>query len=175
MSQGTPLIMAGDEMGRTCGGNNNPYCQDNDSNYVNWNDLKKNRDIYEFTRFMINFRKEHKILHMDSELRMMDYLSKGCPDLSIHGTEPWRPDFNYVSRCFGMMYNEAYAKEKRGKMYIMFNMYWEPQEFNVPATEPKMKWKLAFTTAGREKVEEVVGRVFRVPPRAIAVLCEVQN
>lgn len=175
MSQGTPLIMAGDEMGRTCGGNNNPYCQDNDSNYVNWNDLKKNKDIYEFTRFMINFRREHKILHMESEPRMMDYLSKGCPDLSIHGTEPWRPDFNYVSRCFGMMYNEAYTKEKKGKMYIMFNMYWEPQDFNIPANEPKMKWKLLFTTAEKEKVEDVVGRVFRVPPRAIAVLCEVKN
>ena len=170
--QGTPLIMAGDEMGRSCGGNNNPYCQDNDSNYVNWNDLKKNRDIYEFVRFVIKFRKEHKILHMSSEPRMMDYLSKGCPDLSIHGIEPWRPDFNYVSRCFGMMYNEAYAG-RAGKMYIMFNMYWETQEFNVPATSPKMKWKLMFTTAGRDNEEAVVGRVFKVPPRAIAVLCEV--
>lgn len=172
MSQGTPLIMAGDEMGRSCDGNNNPYCQDNDINYLNWNDLKKNRDIFEFTKFIISYRKSHKILHMENEPRMMDYLSKGCPDLSIHGIEPWRPDFNYVSRCFGMMYNEAYD-DKKGKIYIMFNMYWEPQEFNIPATEPKMNWKLEFTTAGDADFKEVVGRIFTVPARAIAVIREV--
>lgn len=173
MSQGTPLIMAGDEMGRTCAGNNNPYCQDNELNYINWNDIKKNKEIFEFTKFIINFRKEHKILHMESELRMMDYLSKGCPDLSVHGIEPWRPDFNYVSRCFGLLYNETYADKKKGKLYVMFNMYWEPQEFNVPVTEQKMKWKLAFTTAGRECESDIVGRAFTVPPRSIAVLREV--
>ena len=172
ISQGTPLIMAGDEMGRSCEGNNNPYCQDNDINYVNWNDLKKNPDIYEFTKFMIKYRKEHKMLHMEKEPRMMDYLSKGCPDLSIHGIEPWRPDFNYVSRCFGLMFNEAYD-DKKGKLYIMFNMYWEPQEFNVPANEPKMKWKLEFTTAGREDSEPKIDRVFSVQPRSIAVIREV--
>ena len=103
---------------------------------------------------------------------MMDYLSKGCPDLSIHGVEPWRPDFNYVSRCFGMLYNEAYD-DKRGKMYIMFNMYWESQEFNIPASEKKMKWKLEFSTADEGMKEGIVGRVFNMAPRSIAVLREV--
>ena len=103
----------------------------------------------------------------------MDYLSKGCPDLSVHGIEPWRPDFNNVSRCFGLLYNETYADKKKGKLYVMFNMYWEPQEFNVPVTEQKMKWKLAFTTAGRECESDIVGRAFTVPPRSIAVLREV--
>ena len=175
VSQGTPMIMAGDEMGRTCQGNNNPYCQDNDINYINWNDIKKNNEIYLFMKFMIQFRKEHKILHMADELRMMDYLSKGCPDLSVHGVEPWRPDFNYVSRCFGMMYNEAYVDEdKKGKLYIMFNMYWEPQVFNVPASELGMKWKVMLSTADKDiKEESIKGRTFTVPPRAIAVICEV--
>ena len=175
ISQGTPLIMAGDEMGKTCLGNNNPYCQDNEISYVNWNDLKKNKDIYEFTKFIIAFRKEHKILHMDRELRMMDYLSKGCPDLSVHGIEPWRPDFNYVSRCFGMMYNEAYTENNHGKVYIMLNMYWEPQEFNVPAAELKMKWKLAFCTEHKENDDRVIGRIFTVPARAVAVLYETES
>lgn len=175
VSQGTPMIMAGDEMGRTCQGNNNPYCHDNDINYINWNDLKKNNDIYMFTKFMIQFRKEHKLLHMVDELRMMDYLSKGCPDLSVHGVEPWRPDFNYVSRCFGMMYNQAYAQEgKKGKLYIMFNMYWEEQEFNVPASEAGMKWKVLFSTVDKDIKEAAInGRTFTVSPRSIAVICEV--
>ena len=172
LSQGTPLLMAGDEMGKTGEGNNNPYCIDGDINYINWNDLKKNKDIFEFVKFIIEYRKSHKILHLPEEPRMMDYLSKGCPDLSIHGIEPWRPDFNYVSRCFGMLYNEAYD-DKKGKMYIMFNMYWEPQEFNIPASERKMKWKLEFSTAEHDMDNGVVGRVFNMAPRSIAVLREV--
>lgn len=175
VSQGTPLIVAGDELGRTCQGNNNPYCQDNDINYINWNELKKNSDIFEFTKFMIKFRKEHKIFHMADELRMMDYLSKGCPDLSVHGIEPWRPDFNYVSRCFGMLYNEAYAEqEKKGKIYIMFNMYWEPQVFNVPATTTGMKWKILFSTAANnDEKKAVLRRTCTVEARSITVICEV--
>lgn len=172
LSQGTPLLMAGDEMGKTAEGNNNPYCIDGDTNYINWNDLKKNKDIFEFVKFIIEYRKAHKILHLPEEPRMMDYLSKGCPDLSIHGIEPWRPDFNYVSRCFGMLYNEAYD-DKKGKMYIMFNMYWEPQEFNIPASERKMKWKLEFSTADECNGIGIVGRVFNMAPRSIAVLREV--
>ncbi len=174
VSQGTPLIMAGDEMGRTCRGNNNPYCQDNDINYINWNELRKNSDIYDFTKFMINFRREHKILHMADDLRMMDYLSKGCPDLSIHGIEPWRPDFNYVSRCFGMLYNEAYGDtQKNSKIYIMFNMYWEPQVFNVPAATKGMKWKVAFSTDGMDNSKSVSRRTCTVAPRSITVIYEV--
>lgn len=172
LSQGTPLLMAGDEMGKSCEGNNNPYCIDGDINYINWNDLKKNKDIFEFVKYIIEFRKNHKILHLKDEPRMMDYLSKGCPDLSIHGIEPWRPDFNYVSRCYGMMYNEAYDN-KKGKMYIMFNMYWEPQEFNIPASERKMRWKLEFSTADQLNSECIVGRVYNMAPRSIAVLREV--
>ena len=109
---------------------------------------------------------------MADELRMMDYLSKGCPDLSVHGVEPWRPDFNYVSRCFGMMYNEAYVDEdKKGKLYIMFNMYWEPQVFNVPASELGMKWKVMLSTADKDiKEESIKVRTFTVPPRDIAVI-----
>lgn len=226
VSQGTPMIVAGDEMGRSCQGNNNPYCQDNDINYINWNDLNKNSDIFEFTKFMINFRKEHKILHMAEEIRMMDYLSKGCPDLSVHGIEPWRPDFNYVSRCFGVLYNEDYsdadkeinlnkainqllnvniknnqnekknekmngkialktkadsilesvqkAEDKKGKLYIMFNMYWEEQEFNIPAATNGMKWKVMFSTADEAGVKKAVARrTCTVAPRSITVLCEV--
>ena len=175
VSQGTPLIMAGDELGRSCQGNNNPYCHDNDINYINWNDLKKNKDIYDFTKYMIGFRKEHKLLHMQDEPRMMDYLSKGCPDLSVHGLEPWRPDFNYVSRCFGMLYNEAYGSEgRKGKLYIMFNMYWESQEFNVPAATTGMKWQIVFATADKSARDTAItGRTYKVAPRSIAVICEV--
>ena len=167
LSQGTPLIYSGDEMCHTTQGNNNPYCQDNDISYINWNDLKKNEEIYEFVKGLINFRKKHEILSMEAEPRMMDYKGIGSPDLSLHGVEPWKPDYNYVSRCFAFMYNEDYVSS--GKLYIIFNMYWEAEEFNLPAAGTKKNWRLVFSTAGDEYMG---GRTFLMKERSVAVFTE---
>ena len=64
LSQGTPLLLAGDEFGNSKDGNNNSYCQDNEVSWLNWNLLKTNRDIYEFTKAVIAFRKSHPVFHM---------------------------------------------------------------------------------------------------------------
>ena len=73
LSQGTPLLLAGDEFGNSKSGNNNSYCQDNEMSWLNWNQLKTNRDIYEFVRYAIGFRKKHPVFHMDQEPRVLDY------------------------------------------------------------------------------------------------------
>ena len=85
LSQGTPLLLAGDEFGNSKDGNNNSYCQDNEVSWLNWNLLKTNRDIYEFTKAVIAFRKSHPVFHMAGEPKIMDYLSCGRPDVSYHG------------------------------------------------------------------------------------------
>ena len=64
LSQGTPLLQAGDEFGSTKNGNNNSYCQDNEISWINWNLLETNRDIFEFVKYVIAFRKEHSVFHM---------------------------------------------------------------------------------------------------------------
>ncbi|MBP3339895.1 MAG: alpha-amylase [Lachnospiraceae bacterium] len=167
LSQGTPMIYAGDEMGHTTKGNNNPYCQDNAISYINWNDLKANADLFEFVKMLIDFRKNHKMLMMSNEPRMIDYKGLGNPDLSLHGQLPWKPDYNYVSRCFAFMYNEDYVGE--GKMYVVFNMYWEDAEFNLPVTKNDKKWKLAFSTDTATFTDT---RTVLVKERTVAVFIE---
>ena len=168
LSQGTPMIYAGDEMGHTTKGNNNPYCQDNAISYINWNDLKTNNDIFEFVKMLISVRTTHKMLTMKNEPRMIDYKGLGNPDLSLHGVEPWKPDYNYVSRNFAFMYNEDYVDE--GKLYVVFNMYWEDEKFNLPALQKNKKWKLLFSTDATEVTET---RVAIVKERSVAVFVEV--
>ena len=77
LSQGTPMLYAGDEMGKSCKGNNNPYCQDNEITWLNWNDLKTNHEIFEFMKTMIKFRKKNRVLHQPEEPKMIDYKCLG--------------------------------------------------------------------------------------------------
>ena len=75
LSQGTPMFLAGDEFGNSQNGNNNAYCQDNEISWLNWHQLETNRDIYEFVKYMIAFRKAHPVFHLPVEPKNIDYLS----------------------------------------------------------------------------------------------------
>jgi len=165
LSQGTPMIMAGDEMGHTQQGNNNPYCQDNDVSWINWNDLNKNSEIYEFFKELVAFRKKHMILHMEQELRMMDYRSIGCPDLSYHSDRAWYTDCNHICRHFAAMFGGEYAyPQKESKtieqlpqrnIYVAYNMHWEIQQLGIPSAKKGYQWvKIMDTT---ERIGERTG------------------
>lgn len=174
LSQGTPMIFAGDEICHTRNGNNNPYCQDNDINWINWNTRKFGSEIREYVKKLIAFRKRHKILHMPEELKMLDTKSYGCPDISMHGSLPWRIDYHHVNRTFAVLFNEKYSGEETQKnlIYIAFNMYWENSEFNIPFTEKNMKWDIKIVTDEVNKgvVNIMNNRTVVVPPRSIVVL-----
>lgn len=172
LSQGTPMIFSGDEMGQTRMGNNNPYCQDNDLSYINWNKTKPGAEIFDFVIKMIQYRKAHKILHMEKEMKMVDYRSVGYPDLSLHGTLPWRIDYNHVNRTFAMLYNEKYTGTDGGMIFIACNMYWENQEFNIPLGDRLYTWKIDIVTENvlNEEVKIINNRTLVVPPRSIVVL-----
>ena len=93
LSQGTPMFLAGDEFGNSQNGNNNAYCQDNEISWLNWHQLETNRDIYEFVKYMIAFRKAHPVFHLPVEPKNIDYLVCGHPDVSYHGVKTWCPEF----------------------------------------------------------------------------------
>lgn len=173
LSQGTPMVYSGDEMGRSQRGNNNPYCQDNDVTWINWNLLKTNKDVFDYVKELVAFRERHKMLHLKEEPKNMDYLSKGVPDISFHGTDPWRADFSYGSRQLAVLYNGQYGVQENS-VYVAFNMYWEPAEFNVPAIAKDKKWKTMFIT-DRGKDFQGIGKdgVIRVPERTIVVMEEI--
>lgn len=149
-SQGTPLVFMGDEFGNSQKGNNNPYCQDNGISWLNWKELEKNSELFEYVRRLIRIRKEHPVLHGERELRLMDYISCGYPDLSYHATKAWQPDMGNYSRHIGLMYCGKYARKERGVeddfFYVAINMHWEPHEFALPLLPKEQEWCMLLDT-----------------------------
>jgi glycogen operon protein len=149
LAQGTPYIKAGDEFANTQKGNNNPYCQDNEITWINWNLYKRNRKQVQFVKELITLRKEHPILHVNKNLRVMDYLGCGYPDVSFHGQEAWRPILDHVSRQVGILYCGKYARVNDSEdefIYIVYNMHWYPHEFAIPRLPKGKIWKQVINT-----------------------------
>lgn len=181
LSQGTPLLMAGDEFGNSQSGNNNAYCQDNEVSWLNWNLIKTNQDLFEFVKAVIAFRKAHPVFHKKEEPRLMDYLACGLPDMSYHGVKAWCPEFENFRRQLGVFYCGVYEKKADGSkddnFYAAYNMHWEPHEFDLPNLPKGERWHVVFQTDKAEingmykKGEEPAaeGKSFAVPPRSIVV------
>lgn len=150
-AQGTPMILSGDEFGNSQEGNNNPYCQDNAVSWLNWGDLKKNQQLFDFVKELIAFRKAHPILHRPEEFTMMDYIACGYPDLSYHEEEAWRLKADRLCRTVGIMYCGNYAKISRTEndcfIYMAYNMHWEDHELALPGLPGDMEWIKVLDTA----------------------------
>ena len=175
ISQSTPLIFMGDEFGNSQQGNNNPYCQDNRITWLDWTNMEKNREIFEFWKELIQLRQSHPILRPCAEFKIMDYISCGYPDLSYHGQSAWRPQTDYNSRHIGIMYCGKYAKRDRVAdddfFYVAMNMHWEPHELALPKLPKGLVWSICVKTC--ENTVEVVGEedsfVRTIPARSIVV------
>lgn len=155
LSQGTPLIYAGDEFGNSQSGNNNPYCQDNEISWLNWRNLESNRELFEFTKELIAFRKKHPILHMAQPLRDMDYRSCGYPDISYHSDNAWFAGFENYNRHLGIMYCGKYAVNAEGTeddfIYVAYNLHWEKHHLALPTLPEGYAWERVLTSALWEK------------------------
>lgn len=113
-SQGTPMILAGDEFGNSQEGNNNPYCHDDAVTWLNWKPTKTGEQIRNYVKQLIAFRTEHPVLHQAKALCMQDTLSCGLPGISAHGVQTWRPDFSNYSRILGVLLAGDYAQKPDG-------------------------------------------------------------
>ncbi|NCB91306.1 MAG: Type II secretory pathway, pullulanase PulA and related glycosidase [Clostridia bacterium] len=167
LSQGTPLIYGGDELGNSQNGNNNAYCQDNEIGWVDWSQSKKFSGFTEFVRSLIQFRKEHSILHMPYELRPTDYKSLGWPELSYHSERAWFSNTECSSRQLGILYCGGYAKNKEDEgtddfIYVVYNMHWTGHTFALPDLPEGMKWHLAIDS-GRKDSETVCPKDTELP------------
>lgn len=165
-SQGTPLFFMGDEFGNSQKGNNNPYCQDNEVAWLNWNDLNRNKELYQYVQELIAFRRDNKVFHMEKECMLMDYLSCGYPDVSFHGEEAYRPCWDYYSRQAGLLFCGDYVGEKGVLTYLAINMHWEEQRFAFPKLKKGSKIQCTFATEENIKVEK---EGVLLPPRSICV------
>jgi glycogen operon protein len=179
LSQGTPMILAGDEMGRTKKGNNNTYCQDNELSWLNWKVSKKGGEIYEFLKELLAFREKHRILHMPSPMRQMDYGSFSCPDMSYHSARAWYPQIEEEGHSIGVMYYGAYAQycgePEDDTIYIGYNVHWEARALALPKLPKRQQWYLAIHTGQapyifREELLPDDQKSITLPARSTVVL-----
>ncbi|MBR2530007.1 MAG: hypothetical protein IKE35_03165, partial [Lachnospiraceae bacterium] len=184
LAQGTPMLLAGDEFLNTQGGNNNPYCQDNETGWVVWKDNNQSRQIFEYTKMLIKLRMSHPILHPEREFRIMDYAACGFPDLSYHSDMAWNARFDNHLRHIGVMICGKYARLTHTReddfFYIAYNMHWENHTFALPKLEKGYEWAVKTVTC-----VENAARIIRqslaqsadsvtVPDRTIAILTSVE-
>ncbi len=174
LSQGTPFIYGGDELGNSQNGNNNAWCQDNEIGWVNWKTPKAYEGVTEFVKRLIAFRRKYLVFHQKMPLRMLDTLSCGYPDLSCHGSQPWRMDFENDRHALGLLYWGDYVNQPEGSFFVVYNMYWEEQEFHLPRPGKKRDWYLVLDTSknGGEafaEADEPSQAEIKVPARSIRV------
>lgn len=175
-SQGVPMLLAGDEFGNSQKGNNNPYCHDSELTWVDWSRRRSNKELVDFVREAIAYRRKHPTLHQKKELKGADTLSSGFPDLSFHGERAWYGDFDRATRHVGSMFSCRYAGET-GFIYIAWNFDWVPQQFALPVLTKKEKWYKVMDTSEKESFlpeekQEALAECkhFAVPPRTVVIL-----
>lgn len=165
LAQGTPMMFMGDEIMNTQNGNNNPYCQDNDISWLNWKLNKSSEEILNFTKLLTSFRKNHPVIHQKDELKNMDYLRCGFPDVSYHQDMAWKSSLNNYLLHIGIMLEGAYAeidnKTTDDTLYVAYNMHWENHIFGLPRLKKGMKWVPVFATCDNDEYNEAVADLSR--------------
>ncbi len=174
LSQGVPMIVAGDEIRRTQKGNNNAYCQDNEISWFDWNLVEKNSDMFRFFKLMIDFRKCHPALRR-RRFFSGEVNERGFADISWHGCKLFSPDW-YDSNSRVLAFTLG-GFEGEADIHVMLNMYWEELNFEIPSIEDRGWYKVVDTALASpmdivEPCQEVVvsGNNYLVKGRSIAVL-----
>jgi isoamylase len=179
VSQGTPMILMGDEIGRTQHGNNNGYCQDSAISWMDWRMLHDNSDLFHFFKACIAFRRTHGVLRNGYFLRTEDYLKLGYQDLSWHGLEAKKPDWTIKSTTLAFMLGGGYAKgglERDDHIYVAMNMDWQEVKFELPRCPEKKRWHMFANTSTGEVhwpgFEHMLGDQKSLPllPYSVAIL-----
>lgn len=172
-SRGTPMFLAGDEFGNTKFGNNNSYCQDNITSWLDWRMLEKNKDLFEFFKFMIAFRKKHPVIHKQLPTSVC-----GMDPIHTHNLNAEEIDIPRDARTFCVSF-AGYDKEK-GKddlIYVAVNTFWEDVTITLPNLHGRGAWHLSVNTYGDgnghycypEGQEVRIDRSFVMRPRSVAV------
>ncbi len=185
LSQGVPMITAGDEFGRTQGGNNNAYCQDNEISWINWDMAEKNNELLQFTRFLLRFFHEHPILQRRRFFNGRDTRQTGIKDLTwFHpdGREMTEADWNNSQiRFLGLrLAGDAIEElDEHGEpitddtVLVLLNGHYEPINFVLPECPSFERWRLILDTR-ESKIPQIpilfeAKSVFKMENRSIAL------
>lgn len=136
-SRGAVMFYAGDEFCNTQFGNNNAYCQDNITSWLDWTRLQKYEGMFEFCQKMIAFRKEHAVVRRECVNPKC-----GIPQISYHHTTPWNQHLDYNSHYIGIMFagREKETDENDDIVFLSVNSYWEPVNVSLPDPPEGYKW-----------------------------------
>ncbi len=148
VSQGTPMILAGDEFGRTQQGNNNAWCQDNEISWVDWNMLLENQTLFQFWKAMISFRKSHPMLHRDNFFSGTKNSFSGIADISWHGAALYQPRFNEKVRHLAFLIDGYVGEEKvDDHLFVLINFEQYSLEFELPDLPESFQWAIVVDTS----------------------------
>ncbi|MEL7038739.1 MAG: glycogen debranching protein GlgX [Cyanobacteria bacterium J06592_8] len=149
VSQGIPMLLMGDEVGRSQNGNNNTYCHDNELSWMNWNLLQSNSNLFRFFKNCIAFRHKHPVLRNRYHFQNQDYVGSGYADITWHGTQAWNADWSDHSLTLAFMLCGKHAKQgtvEDNYIYVAMNMHWETHWFEIPQLPPHMNWHISVNT-----------------------------
>ncbi|MDD6353296.1 MAG: alpha-amylase family glycosyl hydrolase [Lachnospiraceae bacterium] len=173
-SRGPAMFFAGDEFCNTQFGNNNAYCQDNIISWLDWSRLEEFKEIHDFVRHMIQFRKEHPILR-----KMTKPSSCQFPEISVHNGTPFNASTDYKTKLIGIMYAGRNEEDTEDDIvFYCMNAYWEPLVTQLPVLPNGKHWHVDTNTNveyfdGEDftaKTELLGVNTIRVPARTTIIL-----
>lgn len=184
LSHGVPMLLAGDEFGQSQGGNNNAYCQDNAIAWLDWNHDDRDRALLEFTRRLIQFRRNQPVFQRRRFFHGQAIAGAGAPDIAWFGPDgtemtddAWHSGF---ARSVGVVfYGDSIDIDDRGEeisgdpVLLLFNAdHANTIPFTLPATEGERRWQLVFDTADpeRKNTEFPAAGSYELQPCSLAVL-----
>ncbi len=148
LSQGVPMILAGDEFLRTQHGNNNAWCQDNPIGWIDWSLRETNADFFRFAQKMIQLRKQHPALRRRTFFRGKGQFGEFNPDVIWHGTEPFNPDFSVGSRTLAFCLDGRETGDfPDHDFYVAFNSWTRALDFRIPASPNGRRWRRVVDTS----------------------------
>lgn len=173
-SRGPAMFFAGDEFCNTQFGNDNAYCQDNIISWLDWSRLEEFKEIHDFVRHMIQFRKEHPILR-----KMTKPSSCQFPEISVHNGTPFNASTDYKTKLIGIMYAGRNEEDTEDDIvFYCMNAYWEPLVMQLPVLPNGKHWHVDTNTNAEyfdgedftEKTELLGVNTIRVPARTTIIL-----
>jgi isoamylase len=188
LAQGVPMLVAGDEMNRTQGGNNNAYCQDNPISWVDWELSPEDRGLIAFTQRLIRLRRYHPVFHRRHFFQGRPIKGAGVKDivwLAPTGTEMSDEEWEqHHARCLGMLLNGdgLYERDERGRpirddhCLLLLNAHHEPLDFVLPPSSLGGRWQSVLDTAHHGGLKAVgrfqPGDPYPLEARSVALLIQ---
>ncbi len=175
-SQGTPMLLMGDEIRHTQKGNNNAYCQDNELSWFDWDLVTENSGLLLFVKKLIHFTQELNIFGQEKFLEV-GKISSFKPYLLWHGIRLNKPDWSEDSHSIAFSLCHPTCEEH---LYVVFNAYWKPLRFELPLLKLGSHWHRIVDTSlpaphdftVLNDANKIYQNSYRVAPRSSIVLME---